>query len=566
MIQRASASQPGWSLQTLVVVPFVGWIVGMSVHFYDTLLSRFELIQGGLGDPRLNNFILEHTYRWLQQLPPHTSFFDPPVFYPQTNVSCYTELLIGVAPFYWLWRVLGFEPDTSYQLWMMVLATLNYIAAYLLLRWSFRLGTISSSIGSMLFAFNTAQFSKLSHQQLVPQFYVLVALMALFAIFRTDDSPKSFRQQRIWIFVFFLAWAAQFYTSLHTLFFSGLAIASAFVWTWFVPDWRQALFRLVRNHALYLVAALLLAVAIVWPAWSHYLAAADEIGMRDLAARQLPKWYTWYLTGAGNMIYGWISEGPFHFVRASHHQGIGLLTWSLAVIGLFRLRLHQPVILILAGLLTTVVLTTHLTDFIGPWTTLREVIPGAKAIRAVTRVGMVQLIPAAIGLGYYFQKLTDRRRWALLVALAVFCLIEQINLGGQHIPKQAVRKEISEIAKQVDPETEAFLLVPREPFRNVHELAEWVTLATGIPTLNGRYGGTPPGYSLHRVVGGYPADQCKISESLRDWCLRKSLRIENVQVIELDPPRLEPVVSYSQVTGAFPPSPHKGYGTSGSGC
>ncbi len=45
-----------------------------------------------------------------------------------------SDVLIGVGPFYWVWRSLGFEPDTSFLFWNLTVWSLNYIAAFVLLR------------------------------------------------------------------------------------------------------------------------------------------------------------------------------------------------------------------------------------------------------------------------------------------------------------------------------------------------------------------------------------------------------------------------------------------------
>jgi len=54
--------------------------------------------------------------------------WSPPIFFPVRDVAFYTDLLLGVAPLYWPWRWLGAGPETSYQLWMLTIWSLNFAA------------------------------------------------------------------------------------------------------------------------------------------------------------------------------------------------------------------------------------------------------------------------------------------------------------------------------------------------------------------------------------------------------------------------------------------------------
>ncbi|HLB10434.1 MAG TPA: hypothetical protein VK617_12925, partial [Gemmatimonadaceae bacterium] len=55
------------------------WIVGMLLQFHPILLSGLSRMQSDWGDTRLNNYILEHGYRWLIGMPGHERFWSPPV-------------------------------------------------------------------------------------------------------------------------------------------------------------------------------------------------------------------------------------------------------------------------------------------------------------------------------------------------------------------------------------------------------------------------------------------------------------------------------------------------------
>ena len=128
--------------------PLVFWLSGILLAFHPTFASGFRLVQGGLGDSRLVNFTLEHSYRWLMNMPLAESLWSPPIFFPVENVATYTDLMVGVAPFYWLWRWFGSEPHTAFQLWMLSCWTLNFASSYLLLRYGLRISAFASAVGA----------------------------------------------------------------------------------------------------------------------------------------------------------------------------------------------------------------------------------------------------------------------------------------------------------------------------------------------------------------------------------------------------------------------------------
>ncbi len=99
--------------------PLLLCVLGLLATGYPTLFSGFAQVQGGAGDPLLVNFTLEHTYRWPTDMPLADDLWSPPIFYPESGVATYTDLLLGLAPLYWPWRFIGGGPHTAYQWWML---------------------------------------------------------------------------------------------------------------------------------------------------------------------------------------------------------------------------------------------------------------------------------------------------------------------------------------------------------------------------------------------------------------------------------------------------------------
>lgn len=150
---------------------------------------------------------------------------------------------------------------------------------------------------------------------------------------------------------------------------------------------------------------------------------------------------------------------------------------------------------------------------------------------------MVQLIPTAIGLGFFFQRLATRRRWIPLLLLGGVCVLEQVNIDSGYISKDGARTDIASIAEMVDTDCDAFLLVSNRDMGYIPEFASWTTLATGKPTVNGRYGNFPPGYPTPlRRAQKFPGsiDGALIQTSLEEWCKSHGLLRERIQLLEIE--------------------------------
>jgi hypothetical protein len=61
------------------LAPMLAISIGIIVSAWQTLTSGFRLVQGDLGDTRLVNFTLEHSYRWLAGMPLAEDLWSPPI-------------------------------------------------------------------------------------------------------------------------------------------------------------------------------------------------------------------------------------------------------------------------------------------------------------------------------------------------------------------------------------------------------------------------------------------------------------------------------------------------------
>jgi hypothetical protein len=526
---------------------FCGWLVGLVLAFHGMIFSGFAVIPGNEGDPRFINYILEHGYRWSMGHPLHRDFWSPPFFYPAQNTAAFSDVLLSAGPFYWCWRWLGFLPDTAYQLWLLTICSLNFWACHALLRNCLRLPALASSLGAFVFAFASSRLAQIGHPQLHLHFFSILALYALFRFFQQsatpDGSSDSRLSPRVWIVIFGLAVVGQFYASFYLGWFLGIGLFVALGWALILQKLRAPLVAALRTHASAILASLLASVALLAPLAVHYYRASHEVGRHHFSSVRgwIPTCESWCYLGDDSWLYGSLSflkptDVPSEYLT-EHCIGIGLGTTLLAAAGLLRRRQSPFVCLLLLSAAVLVVCFTLFPPGVTPWQNFRNWVPAAKGIRALSRIGLMFLIPASVGVAY---AVTDWRRPLVMAAIVVVCILEQ----GRSMPsfdKQQTRAAVHDLARQIDPACHAFFISPQitedqeTSAPKWHIDAMWAQLESNIPTVNGYSGNGPRGWGLDNHCIRDPRHALNVENGLRAWIVRNGLREAEVHWIKCLP-------------------------------
>jgi hypothetical protein len=521
----------------LILLPVAIWLLGMLVTFHPTVLSRFAEVQGGLGDTRLVNFTLEHTFRWLTNHPMAEDLWSPPIHHPHPNVATYTDIMLGVTPFYWIWRMLGCAPHTAFQMWMLVIWSLNFGAMYLFLRRWISCSSFAAAAGAYLFAFASPRMVNFMHQQLVVQFYLVLSLAAVISFFREQQTESpSWRKSALWLITAAGGLVLQFYTAFYCLFFALLGAAGAGLAVVCRGSMRRTLFRTIRRNWVLVLLVGLTILIVSTPLLGKYRQTVEEVGARNYHTSMLPSLSSWLVMGKTSCLYGWtpgLVSDPLRR-QPMHQNGLGLVTTSLVLIGLWHRRRDRLTQLFLAATITLFLLTLRLPGDASLWYWVHRYVPGGTALRAVGRVGIMGLFPAALGFAWWADRLTPRRPlMALLLCLLVAA--EQVHLTTT-FNKQLAQDRIAEIVTRIPDGTTAFFLVDAggtyRNFRLVHDDAEWVALAAGIPTINGRYGNVPPGWNLSRAYYTSAEEAGELRTQLDGWISKNGLDPDRIAWIE----------------------------------
>ena len=487
-------------------------LYGVAVAFWPMLASGFSLMQVDPADTRHLNYVLEHDWRWMTgQLP---SLWDPAFFFPVRGVATYTELMLGVTPFYGVWRLFGAQPDTAFQLWMLTVALLNYATAWLLFRRALAFEPLGASGAAFLVSFGNMRLAELNHQHLLPHFFTFLAVHALVRLVTGAQRP------RFWVFAFFASVVLQLYACLTLGWFLGFALGIALLWSAAFKTPREALLALVRKQWIALAWGALGAALALWPLLPPYRAAGRALGARDWGETYgyLPQAHSWFFMGPHNWLAGWMTDlwgdGP--------RLGLGLVT-TVAVLYAFWHWRPQPWLKVAGLTALTIVLTVTLyRGRLSPWQLVAAVVPGAEGLRAVSRIGLVLLIPAAAALATFLQRTKPWLAWAVFVV----CIVEQGARVPDTYPKEQLRKDVAQVAAAIPKDCRAFFYAPvgQPKYDEKTQLdAMWAGLELGIPTANGYSSHFPKDWTLleHGLAPG--ADSAALQNELARWEVRHFL-------------------------------------------
>jgi hypothetical protein len=413
------------------------FLVGLLLFF------KIDAVPGDLGDGRFNMYILEHGYRWLMHW--DKSFWSAPFFYPAQNVVAYSDHHLGSFLFFSLFRVLGLNRETVFQLWAVTIFGLNYWITFLVLK-KRKLHPAGAVAGAYLFTFGALMAARMMHIQLAPRFMIPIAFGAAARFLETGHAK--------YLHYLLIACAGQIYLGIYTGYFliSSLlpfCLVLVFVrkqWQGVANFTTRVGSRPAYRRTLEYGASLVGFVLVLLPVAIPYHQTQQEIGRRtwEEVATMLPRWQS-YLHAPASFLWGKLLRLGDQLPMAGEHVlFFGLLPYLAILISLFlvlRGKLDRSktdlVLAMLAVLVGIGLLTLYVSGFSFyrlAWTYL----PGAGGVRAVARIGLVLLYPASFVLGtvvsYFVSRISPDRGDSRVGFLGFGVLAQSIGLQvGQNI-------------------------------------------------------------------------------------------------------------------------------------
>ena len=521
-------------------------------------LSRFDLFPGPRGDTRLTVYLAEH---WYQALSGHATLFSPAMFYPVKGTLGYTDVLIAYILPYSALRMAGLDFFSALAIAVVVLNYLNFILCFILLNNVLKFGVLAASAGAMFFAFNSPRLAQSDHLQLQPLLFLLLCVIC-FMIFARNTATLC---QKRALGLLCLSGV-----------FLNLQLLTSFYIGWFFVFWSflfLALSFIIPTSRLYIIAV----AKKFWPAFAGaglvfclgfafflgiYLPTVSSTGWFGLSGEYIPEIRSYLLMADGN--YVWRNGTAFLLQQAStgpdwgRRVGIGLipsLTWvGLSIVALLFLRKNSKVrseehdgqmndldsARIVPLFLAIMILASDVLIVLGLqyrghslWKFVYWSFPGGRSIRAVARYVLVLALPMAIAFAFALHhgiaRIAAKKNALLRVGLAaamliatVFGLFEQFNSGQGQFSIAAENARLKNLAARLPTDCAVFYVAAGADSRNTDSFqnqnymhdAMLVSSLRNIPTLNGRSGRNPPGWSLRDVRA------VDYEENVRQWIQR----------------------------------------------
>lgn len=493
------------------------WAMGALVFFRDSVFSGFDHIIGDVGDARLITYLHEH---WVEVLRGRQSWRTPDFFHPTGTTLGYSDTFVLNEVLYAPLRLIGLDRYAALQWTLILLGLIGFTGFYVICtrmlgatRWmSIALATV------FVFANNFAVQS--SHMQLYSVHWVPVAVL-LVAKARISHT----RRARVW-------W------SFGAGLFLGLLVYSTYYVGWFTV-FATVLFglrmllhyrdRISFDRVRQLAPTMLppfggfaggFSLAMI-PFALTYLPKLDETGGRPLeyVFALSPRAADAVNVGGDNYLWGasmrslFEGQSRLYFVEAANAitPVLILATVTCAVLMFLRRRHDRSAGAATARALLTVslllmVLPLRRGDF-SLWRWVWMYVPGAQALRATGRIElMVSLLaPLAVAASVMVLRPAEeqaggRRRWAMaLIPLWLILPIEQLNMRTLSTIDRSVEMEFMDHLPPAPDECQSFFIIVPEGTVDWRANIDAIIISqvTGVPTVNGYSGATPPFWDLN---------------------------------------------------------------------
>jgi hypothetical protein len=495
------------------VLLFAAFLIGLANYPLRVLGAGFDHLPGESTDNLLNNFVLEHGYRWLTGRA--DSFWDAPSFYPRRGTTAWSDAHIGMLPAYSALRAAGAPPDAAFQALFLIECVLNFAAA----AWAVRrlgFGTAATAAAAYLFAFGLPVVAQTSHVQLIPRFLVPPAVVFGWEFLH---SPRPWRLAGL-----VGCLAGQIYLTVYVgLFLTMLLAAGLFVAVLRFPHhlaWRQLL-NPGRRTWLARLGILAPGGLAVLPLLARHSAATGgplPVEMIKSGATVPASWLTAPPISCLHHSCAWSPLPELRVPDGEHLMFPGLLPIAAVLCAaLLTLRPaaagsgREAAVVAAWSALLLALLVTRFDDF-WPYEPLTQ-LPGMGRIRVPGRIVLVLLFPAGVALAHVIDGVVRAARPRFLKALvsvgvALLVAAEQRLLPVEghegewfvfRTPRDLLRARTRRIIEAVrrDPNPTLVYVFPSlgDGFRGPFSLQPEAMRAAqdlGLPCANGWSGYVPP--------------------------------------------------------------------------
>ena len=483
-----------------------------------------DRMMGDLGDGRLTMLLAEH---WFDSICGRDSLLDLKMFYPLKDTLGFTDMFLGFGIIHSVFRFFGLSIYASYKITIILFHFLGTFSLFYLLSKKLNVRAEYALICVCAWSFSVTYATQLIHPQ-----NSAISLSIVFAIFaysffeNFNDKKARIKYGLISIVVYMLilytAWYTAFFTALFTLFF---LIAFLFVSSYRNKDAFNRIkvfFTTLKGEIfIYICPAILLMIPFAFCEYKAMEAFGSGASFDQIISFYMPDILdVFYVSGTGS-IQGkllsklYLDTRSITYEVAQGYNLILILLMLFAVYRYFRIErekrnicISSLLITVMVSILSCVRLTTN---NVSLWWIVFYLVPGAKAVRAISRFlfficpafATVTALMLDRSVGSDKKDAKDRKDKAdlktiiLLTVLFIFVFIFNIKSDG--ISSGYTSAECTAFLNEVPapPEdTEAFYITSDNKKSDIEDVilqmdAFLIADHYDIMTING-YAGKPP--------------------------------------------------------------------------
>jgi hypothetical protein len=243
----------------------------------------------------------------------------------------------------------------------------------------------------------------------------------------------------------------------------------------------------------------------------------------------VPRWESWLYAGPNSLLYEWTTSwSQFAAIPtdANHEHRLGIGVLAMVVIGVgyissWRNRWVQVSALVAC---TLVAITTILPGGFTFWRYLFEVVPGAPAVRTLSRIVLIVLIPMGIGIALAIERIQHRWPTVLAAILALTIIAEQTILYPTYDVADGMDRS-RPVVDRISEGCSSFLYSPdaldagavTSPTYAIQLDAMWAGILADTPTVNAYGHIVPPGWTFGEPIIATDADAARLAREIAAW-------------------------------------------------
>lgn len=470
-------------------IPVIAFLFGIWYFCIRLLGYHLEYIPGDLGDSRFINYLLEHGYLWLAGK--EDSFWDAGFMFPFKNTVALSDSMLGTIPFYSFWRFLGFSAETSYQLWWIIICTLNFWISYVVFKKWFKRFEIETIL-SWIFTFTIFNIGQLNYMQMIVRFMVPVVFYAAFRMMEKPSGKYLLIYASGIVFQFYCA----MYTGFYLLYFSLIFIVAYLIIT---KKWDLLFYHFKKERILKTLLLLAIPLAAILWLFIPYIKMAGVVGMLYYVEVRhfLPFINSYFFPHESSVIWGFLFDNMKPDIELWWLQYLfpGIIPMIVLILSPFylmynRIKKRKTEAIIKALIISSLIIVLlHLrTENNLTLYALFFYLPGISSMKVLVRFMNVELFILLLIAGYTILKF--RKGYLMLILLLVFA--DNLFSPGE-VPRclkseLADRKEamIEEVKKHDYKSFEAIAYINKNQPEYVSNIDMMLAAQSlGIKTING---------------------------------------------------------------------------------